>query len=310
MAQHAQLHPRHRTAGLLLRPALTLAARQQREHQRTAPPVLPQRPAPTSAPTPKTTSTRSPANSTDDPPNPRLAQSSRTTQPAPRCNNPLTPPAPPAACSLLSTSAGHPASVELVAPAPLAGTATPHFWAAALSSPRTCWRCSLVSGPHGRVTAASSRHWRCSSVSPFQKARALANGSVTSHFFAAASTLARRAARSASSSGPTGRLIAAPWRQVRCSSVSFFHRPAGGGARGCPVGGRVGSGAHRGDVDAELLDGRDRSGGGRGARRGRMAPAAARAVPAPTAIRVVRRRVMGCSLARGDVRRAPVREVT
>ena len=43
MARHAHVHHRHRLPGLLLRPALTLAARQQREHQRPAPPVLPQR---------------------------------------------------------------------------------------------------------------------------------------------------------------------------------------------------------------------------------------------------------------------------
>ena len=144
---------------------------------------------------------------------------------------------------------------------PWLGTVTPHFCAAALSSPRTCWRCSLVSGPHGRVTAASSRHWRCSSVSPFQKARALANGRVTSHFVAAASTLARRAARSASSSGPTGRVIAAPCRQVRCSSVSFFHHPRAAVRADAPSVVRVGGGAHRGGVGAELLDGRDRTRG-------------------------------------------------
>jgi hypothetical protein len=34
---------RHRAGGLLLRPALALAARQQQEHQQAAPPVLPQR---------------------------------------------------------------------------------------------------------------------------------------------------------------------------------------------------------------------------------------------------------------------------
>ena len=42
MAQHAR-HDRHRRAGLLLRSAQPLAARHQREHQRPAPPVLPQR---------------------------------------------------------------------------------------------------------------------------------------------------------------------------------------------------------------------------------------------------------------------------
>jgi IS30 family transposase len=41
LAQHVQ-QDRHRTTGLLLRPALALAARQQREHQRPATPVLPQ----------------------------------------------------------------------------------------------------------------------------------------------------------------------------------------------------------------------------------------------------------------------------
>ena len=42
MAGHAQITARHRPGDLLLRPALALAARQQREHQRAAAPVLPQ----------------------------------------------------------------------------------------------------------------------------------------------------------------------------------------------------------------------------------------------------------------------------
>ena len=42
MADHARFSDQHRRAGLLLRPAQSLAARQQREHQRSAPPVLPQ----------------------------------------------------------------------------------------------------------------------------------------------------------------------------------------------------------------------------------------------------------------------------
>ena len=42
MADHARFTDQHRRAGLLLRPAQPLAAGQQREHQRPAPPVLPQ----------------------------------------------------------------------------------------------------------------------------------------------------------------------------------------------------------------------------------------------------------------------------
>ena len=84
--------------------------------------------------------------------------------------------------STLDGSASSGGTGQMVAPSGFVGTVTPHFCAAALSSARTCWRCSLVRGPHGRVTAASFRQLRCSSVRPFQKARALANGSVTSQF--------------------------------------------------------------------------------------------------------------------------------
>ena len=42
MAAHARFTHQHRCAGLLLRPAQPLAARQQREHQRAVAPVLPQ----------------------------------------------------------------------------------------------------------------------------------------------------------------------------------------------------------------------------------------------------------------------------
>ena len=53
----------HRRGGLLLRPALALAARHQREHQRPAAPVLPQRHRPDPCTAPKTSNT-SPSNST------------------------------------------------------------------------------------------------------------------------------------------------------------------------------------------------------------------------------------------------------
>ena len=48
LAQHAQLQDRHRARGLLRRPAQPMAARHEREHQRTAAPVLPEghRPVP------------------------------------------------------------------------------------------------------------------------------------------------------------------------------------------------------------------------------------------------------------------------
>ena len=161
---------------------------------------------------------------------------------------------------------------QLVAAA-LVGRVTPHLAAAALRSARTCWRCSLVSGPHGRLTAASCRQLRCWSVSPSQKARAFAKGSVTSHFWAAASTLPRRAARSASSSGPTGRVIAASFRQVRCVVGELVPPAASRGAGGGDVGGgvadRVGHGAdacaHR--VGAELGHGGDGGRGRQGVRR-------------------------------------------
>jgi hypothetical protein len=58
------LQRRHRCPRLLLRPPQPVATRLQREHQRTAAPVLPQTPRPR-PPSPNTTSTPSPPNSTD-----------------------------------------------------------------------------------------------------------------------------------------------------------------------------------------------------------------------------------------------------
>ena len=66
MANHAQIADGDRPRHLLLRPALALAARHQREHQRAAPPVLPQGHRPVGLRT-ATTSTTSPASSTAAP---------------------------------------------------------------------------------------------------------------------------------------------------------------------------------------------------------------------------------------------------
>ncbi len=62
-------HPGHRPAGVLLRPALAMAARQQREHQRAAAPVLPQG-APTCPCTAASAWNRSPPSSTPGPARP------------------------------------------------------------------------------------------------------------------------------------------------------------------------------------------------------------------------------------------------
>ena len=69
MADHVQFTVGHRPGRLLLRPALPLAARQQREHQRAAAPVLPQGHRPVRA-TARSTSTRSPPSSTAGPARP------------------------------------------------------------------------------------------------------------------------------------------------------------------------------------------------------------------------------------------------
>ena len=69
MARHARDQASPPTADLLLRPAQALAARHQREHQRPAPPVLPQGHRPVRA-HPPTTSTPSPPPSTADPARP------------------------------------------------------------------------------------------------------------------------------------------------------------------------------------------------------------------------------------------------
>ena len=72
MAQHAGFTLATGLPGLLLRPALPLAARQQREHQRTAAPVLPQRESDRLPhANARTTSTRSPRTQRPTPRNPR-----------------------------------------------------------------------------------------------------------------------------------------------------------------------------------------------------------------------------------------------
>jgi IS30 family transposase len=82
MAQHAPVHHRHRCPRVLRRSAFALAARQQREHQRTVAPVLPQRHQP---PTlhrsrPRRRRRQSQRATTR---NPRMGYSKRTTQPTP-----------------------------------------------------------------------------------------------------------------------------------------------------------------------------------------------------------------------------------
>ncbi len=82
MAQHAQLRIEHRPGDLLLRPPQPLAARQQREHQRPAAPVLPQghRPQPRTA---QTTWPPSPPRSTAAPARPSAGRR----QPRPSTNS-------------------------------------------------------------------------------------------------------------------------------------------------------------------------------------------------------------------------------
>ncbi len=79
MAQHAQFSIDTGIASLLLRPALALAARQQREHQRAAPPVLPQRHRPL-RPHRRRPPRRRRQPQRPTPPNPRMDNTIRTTR--------------------------------------------------------------------------------------------------------------------------------------------------------------------------------------------------------------------------------------
>ena len=188
---------------------------------------------------------------------------------------------------------------------PSSAAVTPHFCAAALRSARTCWRCSLVSGPHGRVTAASSQAAALLVGEAVPEGAGLGEGQGRRRSSRRRPRpWPRRAARSASSSGPTGRVICASCRQVRCSSVSLFHQPRaaarGVGAVGAGPGDGVRGGADAGASGRGRARRRRRPGpGSREALEATTAPVAIRAVPTPTATRVVRRRVMVVSLRSG-----------
>jgi IS30 family transposase len=87
MAQHATFPRRHRRHRLLLRPPLALAARLKREHQRPAPPVLPQKHRPVH-PRPRRPASRRRQPQRPPSPNPRMDDTLRETQRT-RCNDRL-----------------------------------------------------------------------------------------------------------------------------------------------------------------------------------------------------------------------------
>ena len=160
-----------------------------------------------------------------------------------------------AACSLPSSGVAGCAGQRAAA---FVGRVTPHLSAAALRSARTCWRCSLVMGPQGRVTAASFRQVCCVSVRPSQKARALANGRVTLHVRGGGLDL-----------GAQGRALGVVERADRPGDLRGLQAgallvaelvppAAGGGAGGGRVGGGPGDGV-RGGAGVGAPSGRGRA---------------------------------------------------
>ncbi len=143
-------HGGHRPRHLLLRPPLTLAAREQREHQRAAPPVLPQgqRPVPAQR---RTAHHRRGRTQRPTPQDPRLGQTNRSDKPPParlhtihRCHSHLNPP----------TAAGTPSVGQRRGGVEVAG------WSLGDSSGRRRW-----------VEECRSGNWACEERTGYDRLR-------------------------------------------------------------------------------------------------------------------------------------------